>query len=412
MFHAWWIVVLTSSVNLDHLSSVWNIQCSVPLSLRTTSSSSDAAAETTAEAEATTETNPATITTKLTTVSEHFRDCSSLRGLFVEESLNPDSTVFTIPLSSCLCDNDIAAIDSDSWAVRLASLLMDWIVSASSTSTRMPNNNKLTKAQQAWKSLLQPTIGELRESLPIHWDENLISSCLSKDLELTVDSFFFVRADAIDQLQQRFPWASTQDCNNVLDIVQTRSCRLEPGIRVLAPVFDMINHGGRRHTNAQFFRKDNNLIVQTIQSIPKGTELLIDYGESTRPSWRCLFSYGFVPNYDDDENDDDEPTELVVDGISYRIEPKTLPYELVEAASKCSGISEGNSQGVLDLTPAICNYLVGIAVEQAQQQQFALPTTKTPNSHAERLICDLRNQRRNALLKLARRLQEYIHSQS
>lgn len=106
--------------------------------------------------------------------------------------------------------------------------------------------------------------------------------------------------------------------------VQTRSCRVErkcedgvqwgPPLRVLAPVFDFINHGSSRDAdaaggaNARFGVEDGGmcdthgarLVVRALRDVAAGEEVLIDYGDSARPAWRCLTSYGFVPEYDVD----------------------------------------------------------------------------------------------------------------
>ena len=95
-------------------------------------------------------------------------------------------------------------------------------------------------------------------------------------------------------------------------------------IRVLAPLFDLINQGssysGRpKSVNAEFglelvsidelnvndtnesTRSDNRrlktgqLVVRATRNMAMDEEVLIDYGPSTRPAWRCLLSYGFVP---------------------------------------------------------------------------------------------------------------------
>jgi hypothetical protein len=161
-------------------------------------------------------------------------------------------------------------------------------------------------------------------------------------------------------------------CNNALDLVQTRSCRPEggsegfevgPPIRFMVPIFDFINHGsmrcrGEAGANAQFRlessvaendgRESNQLLVCATRDLKAGEEVLIDYGESARPAWKCLFSYGFVPQYNhipdpgdssgsgEEEEDDDENenvAEVFMDGIRYEVGPSSIPVDMVAAAS-------------------------------------------------------------------------------
>lgn len=297
---------------------------------------------------------------------------NGVRGIFFGDAVHPATTVLQIPLSTCLRD-DAAVFDSDLWAVRLASSLL-----------HLKLYEHKTLAQQAWLDLL-PT--DLAESLPIHWNEHVVRSCMSTDLESAVDSSFFARADAINQLKRLFP--SEKDCQDALDIVQTRSCRIEPGIRILAPIFDFINHGGD-NANAEFFRKGDHLVVRTTTKAEAGSELLIDYGESARPNWKCLLSYGFVPN--------DDGAELSLDGAHYCVGPETIPYELVKAVSNKLGQVE------IDLTQAVGTFLVELAVRAASRRSEDF---KEQLSRPEQLAKDLRQSQRQSLLAFTSALRNH-----
>ena len=147
-----------------------------------------------------------------------------------------------------------------------------------------------------------------------------------------------------------------------------------PPLRVVAPVFDFINHGGRARANAIFGVEDGRtfdlggarLVVRATREIARGEEVLVDYGGSARPQWRCLASYGFVPSgeaeaeaddegnaviadddaceedrYDDDDDDGDDDVvfedgdvaELWMNGRRFEVDALSVPFELVEVAA-------------------------------------------------------------------------------
>ena len=144
--------------------------------------------------------------------------------------------------------------------------------------------------------------------------------------------------------------------------MQTRACRVErtcedgvqwgPPLRILAPIFDFINHGSSRtkgegSANAAFGIENERmcdmheakLVVRAVREMLEGEEVLIDYGDSARPAWRCLTSYGFVPEYDINTEvvDDDEHVELQAElwmnGLRFEVDPHSVPFDLVEVAA-------------------------------------------------------------------------------
>merc|ERR1712038_1490376 len=168
----------------------------------------------------------------------------------------------------------------------------------------------------------------LHASLPIHWPEKILPYAKCTALELSIDASYFARAEASSDLISAIHVESDDIISwddigvnldeydldtmlsNIFDIVQTRSCRAErtdgiqlrPSLRILAPIFDFINHGSHRHNgegSANVFfglegenNEDLSLVVRALANIEENEEVLIDYGDSSRPAWRCLASYG------------------------------------------------------------------------------------------------------------------------
>jgi hypothetical protein len=164
----------------------------------------------------------------------------------------------------------------------------------------------------------------------------------------------------VESLEQEKEYKSLPEkeelAHHALDLVQTRSCRLErknvndndhnaPYCRVLAPGFDFINHGGRCDSNSYQVNGNANalfemetlndkeyLVVRAVTDLAKDEEILIDYGSSARPAWKCLMSYGFVPQYNA-HVPEDNLAEVYMFGKRYDITTDTIPFEMVEAAS-------------------------------------------------------------------------------
>lgn len=82
------------------------------------------------------------------------------------------------------------------------------------------------------------------------------------------------------------------------------------------------------------------LVVRAVRDMVEGEEVLIDYGDSARPAWRCLTSYGFVPEYDVnsevevvDEEHVENVAELWMNGLRFEVDTQSVPFDLVEVAA-------------------------------------------------------------------------------
>ncbi|KAL7487354.1 hypothetical protein ACHAW6_012952 [Cyclotella cf. meneghiniana] len=302
------------------------------------------------------------------------------RGVFVNESVPRGDVILSIPISSCFRDDeppdwfarftedddvtDYERYDPSAWAIRLAASLIDMALDGDA------KTEDVKRGRELWKSLL-PDKDMLRASLPVHWSEELLLGTKCTALEVAVDNAFFSRGNAVmaisDKLGQflndreRFDEEELkQKCHDALDMVQTRACRVErtcedgiqwgPPLRVLAPIFDFINHASAKTTgkftaNAEFGIEgetmgdinDAKLVVRALKDLTGGEEVLIDYGDSARPAWKCLNSYGFVP-INDPKSDIVEDgfvenvAELWMNGLRFEVDPHSIPFDLVEVA--------------------------------------------------------------------------------
>lgn len=295
--------------------------------------------------------------------------------------------MFSIPISNCFRDDqppdwfehftedddvtDYERYNPSAWAIRLAASLLDMELDRD-------DDSDVKRGRELWKELL-PEKEMLRASLPVHWNEELIASTKCTELEVAVDNAFFWRGNAVLAIADKLGLylkehkggfdekELKQKCEDALDMVQTRACRVErkaedgiqwgPPLRLLAPIFDFINHAssmtkGKFMANAEFNLEGEKLgdlhnaklVVRAIKDIPSDKEVLIDYGDSARPAWKCLNSYGFVPEYDpkNDVTEDgcvENVAELWMNGLRFDVDPHSIPFDLVEV---------GKEQAMLD----------------------------------------------------------------
>jgi hypothetical protein len=336
-----------------------------------------------------------------------------IRGVYLKKAVCENDVILKIPLDSCLRDDsppkwlqqtpsddeeDAYAVSVEGWVTRLTACLLD----------AQLNDNK-SEAMQTWLDLL-PT--NLRELLPIHWDPTLLASAKCRPLEVAVDSAYFARAGPIGDLM-----ASLSDSNlgltqsqveDALNLVQTRSCRAQtsdgtPYMRVLVPIFDLINHN--RNHNAEFFREGDYMVVRAKRNIDAENEVFINYGGSTQPAWKCLFSYGFVPLSDDVYEDDTE--ELIVDGMRFEVGPTEIPFELVQyEAEKLGQYTPG--EGELEFTAEIGQSIIDRVVDAAKELSASSANDQEENTVPPRLVAGLREANRRTLLACAGGLREYL----
>ena len=336
-----------------------------------------------------------------------------IRGVCLNKSVSENDVILRIPLLSCLVDespqwlrqtplseNDTFTVSVEGWVTRLTASLLE----------AQKNNNK-TEGLQTWFDLF-PT--NLRQILPIHWDSNLlqkVNQCQS--LELAVDSAFFARAIIFQDLSMSIKEA---DFGNVteseielcLDLVQTRSCRIEseggaPCIRVLAPIFDMINHNPNH--NVEFIREGNNLIVRAMEDIDADAEIFINYGSSTHPAWKCLFSYGFVPLSDDCYETD--TAELVVDNMRFEVSPTDIPFELIQHETKVFDQTIPDEE--IELTLETGQRIIDHIMDSAKNlKSVSSEKLFGEECSASLLLKDLKESNRRTLLACAGGLREFL----
>lgn len=346
----------------------------------------------------------------------------AVRGVYLNRAVHSGDVVFSIPLSSCLRDDDpplwhdcassleetegspcmiAGSYNPSDWATRLAASLLHEQL-ARKTSTAQNGLHDLKESTSLWLRLL-PDPDWLRSSLPVHWSSTVLQSACCTSLELAVDASYFSRAEAVQDLtrslmsssspfsavvQGMTPEQRQRMCEEALDVVQTRSCRVsidlrsidlvgakaDNGImesstmardvtsplRVLAPVFDMINHSNRPNAEfvVQYGENDDgtfgtgNLVVRALRNLLPGDQVLIDYGPSARPAYRCLASYGFVPFFQDEDDDDTETeeeedvAEVYIDGSRYEVTRSTVPEDIVLAMTSLPSSSVFLGTGV------------------------------------------------------------------
>lgn len=408
------------------------------------------------------------------------------RGVYLNDSVSEDDIILKLPLSSCIRDDkppiwydtykslhrnhdfdeDNFHYNPSKWATRLAATLLDLQIRYDDEKENPPLLQETSQTSstmiglQKWLDMM-PDEEYLRASLPIHWPQEIISKTKCTALELLVDASYFARAEAISDLvaasnvddSDESIWGGIdladynieEMASSIFDIVQTRSCRAErtdggiqirPSLRILAPIFDYINHGSCHHegegsANAYFGlegddEKDLSLVVRARRDIEAKEEVLIDYGDSARPPFRCLASYGFVPEFrKGDDTGDESIAEVYMDGIRYEVTSHTVPYEMVEAAAAASYIEdddENENENETLLTPEIALRIAKRVSDAAFQLLIDTESTqKNKNEEnedaarmkiASKLASSLRWSQHQVLLACALGLRDYAESNS
>eukprot|EP00980_Cylindrotheca_fusiformis_P018458 scaffold6103_cov116-Cylindrotheca_fusiformis.AAC.4 len=348
-----------------------------------------------------------------------------VRGVYLNKATKEGNTLLKMPLASCLRDDRVPPWlnlegdnDDDSgyhqtvqiqgWVTRLAASLLH------AAKENENNGDQLSKGMEEWLDLILPL--SLKDSLPVYWSESALRSTNCRPLELAVDSAFFARAGPLSDLSASN--ATQAQIEQALDLVQTRACRCSAleeeestdgrssatsDLRVLVPVFDMINHN--YEPNAEFFREGDFMMVRTLRNMEAGEEVYIHYGSATMPVWKCLFSYGFVPSGEDVY--EHNCAEIVVDQYRFEVSPTEIPFELVQYQAQKMGYE--NLENV-EFTPEIGNAIVkelqssARALEQATQTDIPTETLQLVN----RLI----ESHRRTLLACAGGLTEFMEGQN
>jgi len=324
-------------------------------------------------------------------------DSSGVRGIYLNRSIKSEEIILKLPLDSCLVDDqspswlhDDVKNDPHRWATRLAASWIDLHLKNNQLDSDDANSGgselkASSEGHKVWSSLL-PDPEHLKASLPVHWPETTVLNARSTALELAVDSAFFARAEAVNDLVrgiQHSPHAelfSEEDevgmhrrmndlAHHALDLVQTRSCRLEDENvsddptcrRALAPIFDFINHGSRNTASANAYfaleteeeqtqpssnTKREFLVVRSMEDISENEEVKIDYGASARPAWKCLLSYGFVPEYKRTTSGSDEGenlAEVYMKGVRYEVADDSVPIDMVADATPRPWVDEDDN---------------------------------------------------------------------
>ena len=322
-------------------------------------------------------------------------DGDGIRGLYVggTDDSEVDDQLLSVPLSSCLRDDEppswFQPDDEDDnppnsysggseWAIRLAASLIDLRLQQGSGEELNNRRKKLS----TWISML-PDALDFRASLPIHWTSDVLKSAKCQALELAVDSAYFGRANAVMDLSEALKDVDQQSddeilrkCHDALDVVQTRTCRvnLRDGddstpLRLLAPVFDLLNHDPSANAGFALERTNDDqevLVVRATRPIARGEEVFISYGDSsTAPAWKCLLSYGFVPQFD--ISDFRNAVELECDGVTASVAADNVPFELAEAAAGFLAAAEDRVLTECDdiFTPEVARRIAKRAAEEA-----------------------------------------------
>jgi hypothetical protein len=345
-----------------------------------------------------------------------------IRGVYLNKAVQQDETLLRMPLASCLRDdvppswleqpgdkNDSddghQAVQIQGWVTRLAASLLH----------AQDNADRLPEGIQEWLDLLPKS---LKESLPVYWSESTLQSTNCRPLELAVDSAFFARADPLIDLSSSNQ--TEEQIERALDLVQTRACRcstLEASIdesssatsdlRVLVPVFDMINH--HYEPNAEFFRHGDSMVVRAVRDIEADEEVMIHYGSATMPVWKSLFSYGFVPSVE--EIYEHNAAEIVVDNYRFEVSPTEIPFELVQYQAQKLGYEDLEN---VEFTPEIGHAIVKELEASASALVEESATEDDPvvsSQETLQLVSSLKESHRRTLLTCAGGLREFVEEQ-
>jgi len=356
---------------------------------------------------------------------------AGIRGVYLNEDVQQSEIILQIPLSSCLRDDkpplwlqqhQEQLDDDDDNNNNNAVQIQDWVTRLAASLLEAQNNiNQLPKGIQEWLHLL-PTNTSLRESLPIYWSESILQSIECRNLELAVDSARFVRAAGpISDLSAANTCNMTKgEIEYALDLVQTRACRCSTvnddesvsKLSVLVPVFDLMNHN--YEPNAEICRRGGSMIVSALRNIDADEEVLIHYGSSTIPVWKCLFSYGFIPSIDDVY--EHNMAEIIIDDrYRFEISPMEIPFELIQYQAKKLRHKDGEN---IELTSEIGHAIVDQLETSIETLEKAMvDTSDDKNIHSESLSLsfqlgnNLRESHRRTLITCLYGLKEYIEEQ-
>lgn len=335
-----------------------------------------------------------------------------IRGLYLNRAVKTGDIVLSIPLSKCLrddqelpdwmsqCQDDSMEDDFDgAWALRLAACLAE-----AQTSPHQSHHS-------LWFSLL-PHPNHLKASLPVHWDDDIVQSTTHTAFTMAVDSAYFARAMALQSMDV------DSDLSAALDVVQTRTCRVQTSqghpLRLLAPVFDFFNHACPATT--EFALENDNdeaLVVRAVVDLLKDQQVCIDYGPSTKPAWKSLVSYGFIPA------EDEELAEVYLDGVRYEVGPDFIPETMVVAAASVYSSQPQALDDAVVLTPEIAVFLAR-RISDVAYNYLLFPGTDEDNAEREaspesiistRLASSLRWNQHCILLKCSSNLQDWAVQQ-
>mmetsp|Transcript_11483 Transcript_11483/g.24490 ORF Transcript_11483/g.24490 Transcript_11483/m.24490 type:complete len:244 (+) Transcript_11483:115-846(+) len=211
----------------------------------------------------------------------------------------------------------------------------------------------------------------------------------------------------------------------------------EENLRVLVPVFDMINHSPE--PNAEFFREGDRMTVKATSDMDANEQVCIHYGKSTVPAWKRLFSYGFCDtggssnSGDDDDGGfavyEDDAVEIVLgDRFRFEISPTEIPGELIgyQAQQQMQknraddGADDGDDVPAdVEFTPEIGRgivdqlTMVASGLERKRDDVANAAATSEDSSMATslKLVADLHESHRRTVLTCAGGLREYLQGE-